>query len=116
MFPRDEVIVYCKSRDGKYEYYNCNPCNTERLKKYRATPQGRMITNETVYRSVEKHWDKQLARYAVFKAVRRGEIIKPIKCEDCGSKGRLEGHHEDYTKRLEVNWLCKKCHCKRHKK
>ena len=43
-------------------------------------------------------------------AVKRGVIIKPEKCSECGSGRRLEGHHEDYTKPLAVIWLCPDCH------
>lgn len=45
----------------------------------------------------------------------RGELVKPDKCSECGTEGRIDGHHEDYSKPLEVMWLCGECHRKRHK-
>lgn len=33
-------------------------------------------------------------------------------CEQCGSTERLERHHEDHSKPLEVQILCRKCHQK----
>ena len=47
-------------------------------------------------------------------AVRQGRLIKPDKCEDCHKSVTLTMHHEDYDKPLEVVWLCRKCHSKRH--
>lgn len=36
---------------------------------------------------------------------KRGKL-KPRPCEICGDP-KVEKHHEDYRKPLEVNWLCK---------
>lgn len=48
------------------------------------------------------------------RAVRTGEIIKPLRCEKCGVEEELHGHHADYTKPLEVTWLCARCHRQAH--
>ena len=49
-------------------------------------------------------------------AVRTGKIVRPDDCSACGSTAFIEGHHEDYSKPLEVEWLCKKCHAIADKK
>lgn len=59
-----------------------------------------------VYRWIENNPEKVKAHRKIFTEVRAGRII-PQKCF-CGKKG--EAHHEDYTKPLEVIWLCKKHH------
>lgn len=54
----------------------------------------------------------------VRKAVALGIIIKPERCSNCNAKvplDELEGHHHDYSKPLEVEWLCKRCHRKTHR-
>jgi hypothetical protein len=43
-------------------------------------------------------------------AVRRGVLIRPARCQDCGRRCFPDAHHEDYSKPLEVEWLCRKCH------
>ncbi len=49
-------------------------------------------------------------------AVASGKVVPPNKCENCGIETRLHGHHEDYSKPLEVKWLCPKCHKGKHPK
>lgn len=40
---------------------------------------------------------------------KRGKLI-PKPCEVCGRKSPIEKHHEDYSKPLQVRWLCPEHH------
>ena len=61
---------------------------------------------------------ERLARCQLNAAVRNGTLKRPEERERCGRKpkpdriGRtqIDGHHHDYTKPLDVEWLCKFCH------
>lgn len=53
---------------------------------------------------------KVSAHQAVWYALKKGKIIKPTNCEQCGRAVKIHGHHHDYVKKLEVVWLCGKCH------
>jgi twinkle protein len=53
---------------------------------------------------------RRRARRAVQSAVEHGELLKPETCERCGGKEDVEAHHEDYSKPLQVQWYCSKCH------
>lgn len=57
---------------------------------------------------------KAAARSAVSTALLSGTLRRPEACEDCGTPGAPHGHHHDYTKPLDVRWLCMKCHMKAH--
>lgn len=58
----------------------------------------------------------QAARYAVKTAIRRGELTRQP-CEKCGHvhpHRRSHAHHEDYSRPLDVVWLCSMHHKQRH--
>lgn len=58
---------------------------------------------------------KDRARSTLRRAVRSGKVQRPDTCSDCGtSEHRIEAHHHDYTKPLDVEWLCSLCHGQRH--
>lgn len=55
------------------------------------------------------------ARAAVRKALRQGAITRPTRCQIHGcSKTRVEGHHHDYDRPLEVLWPCRSHHHRIH--
>lgn len=50
---------------------------------------------------------------AVSRAIKKGILTRPTICTKCNSHNvKIEGHHEDYTKPLDVIWLCIPCHRK----
>lgn len=54
---------------------------------------------------------KHQARVKLGIAVSAGKIKRPVKCSRCDQPHkRIEGHHPDYTKPLDVVWLCPPCH------
>lgn len=56
------------------------------------------------------------ARTALNAAVKRGDIKRPKNCHRCRVACKPNGHHRDYSKPLEVEWLCTVCHGKEHRK
>ena len=107
--------LFINSRRGELVQYMCRLCNTERKKKYRATPQGGAKTNEAIANYYKRNQEKQRAHTVLNCAVLKGEISKPIKCTKCGASRNLDGHHTNYSNPLEVMWVCRGCHADLHK-
>jgi len=53
------------------------------------------------------------AKWKAQYAIKTGKLKKQP-CEVCGNK-KAEKHHEDYSKPLEVKWLCHKHHMEFHR-
>ena len=90
-------------------------------KRYNASPRGKKVVAAHNKRYALSNPEKRKAHHFVSNAIRGGKIIKPKNCSDCGAKGDvhkhiIHGHHADYTKLLEVTWLCPQCHTNEHKR
>lgn len=48
------------------------------------------------------------------RAVRRGELERKP-CTQCSGTQSIHGHHPDYSRPLEVVWLCQRCHTEIHR-
>lgn len=111
-------------------HYKRNPEKYKRNKRsWTANPENRELQKETrkkwndanieKAREMRKEWEdknkiKMKAHWAVRSAIKKGKLVRPYTCEKCGSIEPIQAHHDDYSKPLEVRWLCQPCHRKRH--
>lgn len=83
-------------------------------------PLKRYVTDRRARRRhVARNPVKAEARRELARAIRSGQLVRQP-CEVCkithgaqrrdGTTVRVEGHHDDYTKPLEVRWLCGEHH------
>ena len=79
--------------------------------EYRKTDEGYAVWLQSHKRYIEKNPLKVKARHAVAYAVSTGKL-KRLPCIVC--KKKAHAHHEDYTKPLDVIWLCRKHHQEHH--
>lgn len=112
---KDGLSSYCRDcRRIKYRLKRANNPDTFKNKDKKYYHKNR----EKIQNSRKSYSDecrrKVSAHYKVNYAVKKGYIIKPSTCSKCNESGRIEGHHEDYSKPLEVSWLCKTCHMRLH--
>ena len=81
----------------------------ETKKRYLQTPQGKAVKKASRSRMRELYPEKFKAREIARNAMASGKLIKKP-CEVCGNVA-VEGHHDDYSKPLEVRWFCHQHHC-----
>ncbi len=104
------IPLMVQARIGGKTYYHCRDCNSDRVRRYRSTEVGREKTRKAVYASIARHPERQAARILLNCAVRAGKIVRPERCSRCGELKKVDGHHKDYSRPLEVVWLCRQCH------
>lgn len=85
-----------------------NKKNPDKYKKWfkENREQYNALTNK--YR--RNNLEKARARQAVHYAVKTGKLIRPDHCSKCLKLCKPEADHHDYTKKLDITWLCKSCH------
>lgn len=110
-------------KDGLFQW--CIRCQTLHDKEYRANNKekhaaqsrlwrannrvkARDIQNRSTVKHRKDHADKVHARSIVSHAIRDGKLIRKP-CEVCEDP-KSQAHHDDYSKPLEVKWLCLKHH------
>ena len=87
---------------------------------YFKSERGRVARHKAIKKSYEKFPEKWRARAKFKYAIKTGKITRPEFCENFSlssvkcSEGVVHGHHEDYSKPLDVRWLCRSCHNKVH--
>jgi hypothetical protein len=86
--------------------------NIEKIKEYSRSEQGKKIRKKAIENYVVKHPHKKQAQQIVMIEVRAGRLKKQP-CHVCGAQ-KAEAHHDDYSKPLDVRWLCRKHHREHH--
>jgi ribosomal protein S27AE len=121
---RDDVVAYNrawraanKERIRAYEKARgMLPKNVALRAEYGKTEAGKKANTKHTGVQRERNPERYKANTALTNAVRLGYIIKPEICSRCGDGGIIDGHHADYSKPLEVEWLCRACHTLEHRK
>ncbi len=96
----------------KYERRrNVLPHRIEARKEYAKTEEGKASIAKGKKKWLEKNYYKKRATFPINNGIENKKIIKPARCSLCKmSKPRIHGHHWDYSKPLDVFWLCSQCH------
>jgi hypothetical protein len=132
----------CGDRKPHCEFYKgagrCKECVRRMVRSYRATnidrvreydrQRAKTPVRRAHARRVLREWrrrnpdkakryraenpEKYAAHTAVGNAIRDGLLLKPLTCQTCNRGGRIEAHHDDYSRPLDVRWLCPVCHDK----
>lgn len=105
MCKRTDVPLYDKN-------FLCRECNTKRLIEYRKTKKGKESIQRSRIKSEKKFPQKVRARWILREALKKG-LVEKSSCF-CGAT-KVDAHHDDYSKPLEVVWYCRLHHLKLHK-
>ena len=84
-------------------------------KEYAKTERGKEAKKRGLKNYQERYPLRYAARIIVNNAIRDKRLEKKFECSICKSTEKIQGHHDDYTKPLEVRWLCQKCHSNWHR-
>ena len=122
----------------------CRECEREKRLKYNSTPEVKILLrrSRTKYRNTENganklrerniryrqsgmmkkaiekyrknNPEKIIANARVRTAIKCRHLVRPKSCSVCKTSCKPEAHHFDYSKPLEVVWVCKACHTEFH--
>lgn len=88
----------------------------DKARRYRESGRHPNLTGaaktEVIRKYRKKYPEKALAHTAVNGALRKG-VLHKLPCMVCGCP-KSEAHHDDYSKPLDVIWLCPAHHAERH--
>lgn len=102
-----KVCVECNIEFGPVSHLKQKFCSMNCKVKNQTTGRTTLRKTISIARSAQS-----LLRYHILS----GNIKKPENCEECGLAKKIEGAHKDYSRPLDVRWLCRSCHVKWDKK
>ena len=111
-------------RDGRCKECNCAVSRKRNREKaveiaiYDAErnkrPDRRLRSKASVKVYRLRYPDRRKANNAAHWAISHGTMTRPDTCSKCGKACKPVAHHEDYSKPLDVWWLCLDCHLAIH--
>ena len=101
----------CFSAYNRIRYRNMREKVKADVRRYKEENPQKVF--ETRLATCKKSPTKKNAYYVVDAAIKAGVIERPHVCSGCGcsdEEHRIEAHHHDYSRPLDVIWLCTPCH------
>lgn len=113
---KDGLSAACKTCLSLYDKCRANaPHRLKARADYLLTDAGKAASEKAKRRFTERYPAKRKAHVIVGNFLRDGKIKRPDYCEKCHRTVKPQAHHCDYTKPLEIMWLCTKCHADWHR-
>ena len=107
--PITEFYAHPRMADGHLN--KCKDCAKRDVAERKRTHPG--IDFDARLRTCLDNPTQRNAYRVIEAAVASGRMEKPTVCSGCGchdTEHRIEAHHYDYSKPLDVIWLCTPCH------
>jgi hypothetical protein len=137
------LMDFYNKKNGKFgKHAICKNCHKGKSAKWKENNPDRVRINQTLYKErlnsqyldldskftlrLDEKNKEGFERYANTKmrllannilnyGVRKGYIEKSNICSLCKIEIDIEGHHDDYSKPLQVTWVCHGCHVLIHR-
>ena len=106
-----------KTHKDYLQWYRDYRKNNPRLREYNRNYNREWRKKNSYHNEInskKRYPEKEYARYLIQYAVRKGKI-KRLPCEIC-KKPKAQAHHPNYSKPLEIIWLCPLHHRMYHSK
>ena len=102
-----ECVACANIRTAAYRNANLDKVRTHDRERSKEPERTEYLRNQ-VYDYRAKNPEKVRAHWKVKQAKKTGRLT-PKPCVKCGD-AKSAAHHEDYSKPLDVIWLCYSCH------
>lgn len=108
----DGLASRCRRCQSDYDKARSKlPKRVKARAKYAQTEAGKAAGSKAKKKWAENNLVKRAANVIIGNAIRDGRIEKGHFCSICGIDNvKIHGHHDDYSRPLEVRWLCSMCH------
>jgi hypothetical protein len=129
---------YRNSSRTSGRHCRCKDCMKKAVASFQRTPRGRLLKRrrDRLYREQQRPYcsadldreryrrghvpatrpeHKRRAGLIIREQIRRGLVSRPSSCQSCGNPVKVDAHHPDYAKPLDVEFLCRRCHGHRHR-
>jgi len=119
-YTKPKISTYCRAchnvRCVRWQHNNPDKHKASEAayrERNRARIRSKYQENQALHR--RRHPDHYYARNQVTIALKTGRLVKGP-CVVCGTTKQIQAHHPDYTKPLDVMWLCRLHHKEEHTK
>lgn len=114
----DGLLSFCKTctkaRVKAHRLANIQAARDYDARRYRENPARRAQTRAQGEEWAERYPERRRAHDLVRKAIRAGRMARGP-CEvGAGCSGPVHAHHDDYSRPLDVRWLCAAHHAQHH--
>jgi len=98
-----------KGREANKRWRYANPKKfLAQRQRYRKKYAAKKAEQTKEYR--KKYPEREYAYNVVEYALEKGRMQRPKECSMCQREAKLCAHHDDYSKPLDIKWVCGRCH------
>ena len=105
----DEIGIKRKAKIKEWHDKNKDRGNLSHRKSYYDPSTGRKEKSYIMIKEYRKRYPERIKARNIARCIK---ILKEQMCEECTKRFAKEKHHEDYSKPLQIKFLCTECHNK----